>query len=155
MQLVRDAYHNMEVIVNESIIILIILVIWPISNLSITCTGTDWAFRSQGGRMERGRETSQYAVMDAKAPSPMREDGERDREEREKGEGRRLRISSTSAFPNPPLLGRRERNHSCNCIAERKKKTEKNELFYTYKKLHTKELWLSTETNPTLHGCCL
>lgn len=89
---------------------------------ALTSTATDWAVRSQGGRMGRGRVTSQYAVREARAPKPSKEVGDRDREDREKldrgRDGRRLQKSSDSD-PLIPVLERSERNHSWKCIAER------------------------------------
>lgn len=70
--------------------------------------------------MGLGRVTSQYVVREASAPKPMRDDEEKEREDIEKDNGRegtRLFRLSTSDFTSP--LKRRERSHSCNCIAER------------------------------------
>lgn len=65
--------------------------------------------------MGRGRVTSQYAVREASAPKPSREEGDRDREDSEKEDrgrdGRRLQRSSESE-PLIPALGRSDRNHS-------------------------------------------
>lgn len=73
----------------------------------LTFTATDWACRSQGGRMGRGRVTSQYAVREARAPKPSREEGDREREDREKEDrgrdGRRLQKSSDSDPLSPAL----------------------------------------------------
>lgn len=93
---------------------------------TLTFTATDWACRSHGGRMGRGRVTSQYAVMEAKAPKPSREERDRDREDREKEDrgrdGRRLHKSSDSD-PDPlsPALERSVSNHSWKSIAERQR----------------------------------
>lgn len=65
--------------------------------------------------MGRGRVTSQYAVMEAKAPKPSTEEG--DREEERGRDGRRLHKSSDSE-PLSPVLERSDRNHSRKCIAE-------------------------------------
>ena len=89
----------------------------------LTFTATDWAWRSHGGRMGRGRVTSQYAVREASAPRPSREDGDRDSEDRDKEDrgrdGRSLQKSSASA-PLSPELERSDPNHSWKCIAERR-----------------------------------
>lgn len=73
----------------------------------LTFTATDWACRSQGGRMGRGRVTSQYAVREARAPKPSREEGDRDSEDKEKEDngrdGRRLLASSDSDTLSPAL----------------------------------------------------
>ncbi len=94
----------------------------------LTSTATDWACRSQGGRMGRGRVTSQYAVREARAPKPSREEGDRVREDREKEDrgrdGRRLQKSSDSD-PLSPALERSDRNHSWKCIAEKRGQGEK------------------------------
>lgn len=78
--------------------------------------------------MGRGRVTSQYAVMEAKALKPSTEEGDREREDREKEEerGRRLHKSSDSE-PLSPAPERSDRNHSWNCIAERRKKEKKTD----------------------------
>lgn len=67
--------------------------------------------------MGRGRVTSQYAVMEAKAPKPSTEEGDREKEEERGRDGRRLHKSSDSE-PLSPVLERSDRNHSWKCIAE-------------------------------------
>lgn len=73
--------------------------------------------------MGRGRVTSQYAVREARAPKPSREEGDSDREDREKEDrgrdGRRLQKSSDSD-PLSPAPERSDRNHSPKCITERR-----------------------------------
>lgn len=95
----------------------------------LTFTATDWACRSQGGRMGRGRVTSQYAVREAKAPKPSSEEGDRVREDSEKEgrgrDGRRLHKSSDSD-PLSPALERSDCNHSWKCITEGTEVTEHN-----------------------------
>lgn len=77
--------------------------------------------------MGRGRVTSQYAVREARAPKPSREEGDRDKEDSEKEDrgrdGRRLQKSSDSD-PLSPALERSERNHSWKCITERIEKNK-------------------------------
>lgn len=81
--------------------------------------------------MGRGRVTSQYAVREARAPKPSREEGDSDREDREKEDrgrdGRRLQKSSDSD-PLSPAPERSDRNHSPKCITERRghKQEKKN-----------------------------
>lgn len=77
--------------------------------------------------MGRGRVTSQYAVREARAPKPSREEGDSEKEDSEKEDrgrdGRRLQKSSDSD-PLSPALERSECNHSWKCITERiEKKT--------------------------------
>lgn len=71
--------------------------------------------------MGRGRVTSQYAVSEARAPRPSREEGDSDSDDREKDDsdrdGRRPRRSSESE-PLSPALERSDRNHSWKCISE-------------------------------------
>uniref|UniRef100_A0A3P8UKT7 SH2 domain-containing protein n=1 Tax=Cynoglossus semilaevis TaxID=244447 RepID=A0A3P8UKT7_CYNSE len=69
--------------------------------LRCVCVSTDWAPRSQGGSMGRGRLISQYAVMEATAPKPSREEGDRGKEGRGGGGGRgggRGRRGRTGSF---------------------------------------------------------
>lgn len=76
--------------------------------------------------MGRGRVTSQYAVREARAPKPSREEGDRDKEDSEEDrgrDGRRLQKSSDSD-PLSPELERSERNHSWKCITERIEKNK-------------------------------
>lgn len=105
------------------------------TNDALTSTATDWACRSQGGRIGRGRYTSQYAVKEAKAPKPSSEEGDRDREDREKEDtgnvGRRLQKSSDSELLIP-ALERSDRNHSWKCITERRER-EKSETGGSYR----------------------
>lgn len=65
--------------------------------------------------MGRGRVTSQYAVSEASAPKPSREDGDRDSEDSEKDDrgrdGSRFHKSS-KLEPLVPEPGRSDRNHS-------------------------------------------
>ena len=64
-------------------------------------------------------------MREAKAPKPSSEEGDRDREDREKEDtgnvGRRLQKSSDSE-PLRPVLERSDRNHSWKCITERREK---------------------------------
>jgi len=64
----------------------------------LTPTATDWACRSQGGRIGRGRVINQYAVNEARAPKPSREEVDREKDDRVKEcrDGRRLQRSSDS-----------------------------------------------------------
>lgn len=72
--------------------------------------------------MGRGRVTSQYAVRDARAPKPSREEGNRDKEGSGR-DGRRLRKCSDSD-PLSPVLERSDRNQSWKCITDRIKTTK-------------------------------
>lgn len=72
--------------------------------------------------MGRGRVTSQYAVREARAPKPSREEGDSEKEDRGR-DGRRLQKSSDSD-PLSPALERSERNHSWKCITERIEKNK-------------------------------
>lgn len=71
--------------------------------------------------MGRGRLTNQYAVREARAPKPSREEDDRGREDREaRGrDGRKLHKSSDSECLSP-ALERSDRNHSWKCITGRK-----------------------------------
>lgn len=89
----------------------------------LTFTATDWAPRSQGGSMGRGRLISQYAVMEATAPKPSREEVDRDKEGRGGGRGSR-RPHNSSVFERE--LKPSDNSHSRNCIAKKKGQKKKN-----------------------------
>lgn len=100
----------------------------------LTSTAMDWFWRSQGRRCGWGRDASQYAVREASAPIPSREDVVREIEGRGR-EGRRLQRSSNSD-PWRPAWERSDRNHSWKCIAKKRKSERKKNTHWEMRKLH-------------------